>query len=322
MEQVLLIGALILLYTLQSLFSRTYTDHYPGDKAFAPSVFAIVCGATVALVSLCFSGFSFGAFRWETLVFGIINAVILYCYDEFIIKASAVGDYSIMMVFNLGGGIIIPSVVSMIFFGAPFSWVQIVAIAVIFVAIYMVSYKKAEDVSEGEKKNSRLFIILCLLLALSNGMYGVLLNWQEFSYTGGVTGAVNLDKQLMVIYTFVGAAIISAVRLVIKKGKSSLSVFRQSRLSLLYLILASAVSALAINVLVLLIGIVNITVLYTFDNAGVMLLSALASALIFKEKLTKLNIIGCVIMAIGLILMGGAASIELFLATGSFVPAA
>lgn len=322
MEQVLLIGALILLYTLQSLFSRMYTDKYPGDKSYAPSAFAIVCGLTVAVVSLCFCGFSFGEFRWETLVFGIINAVILYCYDEFIIKASAAGDYSIMMVFNIGGGIIIPSVVSMIFFGAPFSWVQMVAIAVIFVAIYMVIYKNESGATDGSKKNTKLFFILCIALAISNGMYGVLLNWQEYSYTGGVSDVINLDKQLMVIYTFIGAAVISGVRLLIKRGKDSLSVFRQSKLSCLYLILASVVSALAVNVLVLLIGIVNITVLYTFDNAGVMLLSALASAVIFKEKLTRVNIIGCIIMAIGLVLMGGAASIELFFATGSFVPAA
>lgn len=320
MDQVLLIGALILLYTFQSLFSKLYTDAYPGDKEYAPACFAIVCGGIVAVVSLIFTGGVFGPFKWETLLFGLVNAAVLYCYDEFIIKASAAGDYSIMMVFNLGGGIVIPSVVSLMFFNAPFLWLQLVAIAIICVAVYLVSYKKTEAGAGGNGKKG-VFLILCSLLAVSNGLYGVILNWQDFSYTGGNANIVNADKQLVVIYTFIGAAIISAVRLAIRKRGESLTVFRQNKKSLLHLILASVVSALAVNVLVILISKVNITLLYTFDNAGVMLMSAIASALLFREKLTKLNIVGCVIMVVGLILMGGAEPIQGFI-EGLFTPAA
>ena len=69
------------------------------------------------------------------------------------------------------------------------------------------------------------------------------------------------------------------------------------------------VSAFAVNVLVALVGIVDTTLLYTFDNAGVMLLSALASALIFKDKLSTKNIIGCVIMTLALVLMGASGTL-------------
>ena len=40
-----------------------------------------------------------------------------------------------------------------------------------------------------------------------------------------------------------------------------------------------------------------------------MLLSALASALIFKDKLSTKNIIGCVIMTLALVMMGASESI-------------
>ncbi len=305
--QALLIGAIILLYTLQSLFSKMFNDAYPGDAKHSPDVFAVVSGIVVAIVSLFFSGFKFGPFRWETLLFGLINAVILYGYDQFIIKASGKGPYSIMMVFNLGGGIVIPALAALLPF-YPFnkgvSATQFVAIAIICVAVYLASSKKDEAANAyGKKQSLRAFFILSALLALCNGIYGVMFVVQE-----GITGVA--DKQLYVIYTFVGAAIISAIRLLVTEKKNVLLPFKQNKKSLMYLILASVVSAMAVNVLVLLVGVVNETLLYTFDNAGVMLLSALASALIFKDKLSAKNIVGCVIMTLALIMMGASATID------------
>ncbi len=284
-----------------------FNDAYPANPKHAPDVFAVVSGIVVAVVSLLFSGFSFGPFRWETLLLGLINAAILYGYDQFIIKASGKGPYSIMMVFSLGGGIVIPALAALLPF-YPFnkgvSVTQFVAIAIICVAVYLASAKKEDETNiSGKKPNLRVFFILSALLALCNGLYGVMFVVQE-----GVTGVA--DKQLYVIYTFMGAAIISAIRLIATEKKAVLKPFKQNKKSFVYLMLAAVVSAMAVNVLVLLVGVVNETVLYTFDNAGVMLLSALASAFIFKDKLSTKNIVGCVIMTVALIMMGASATID------------
>lgn len=308
MIEALLIAAVILLYTFLSLFSRLFTDTYPGDKHVAPEVFAVVSGLVVCVISLFFgigTNSSF-EFMWQTLLLGLVNAIVLFGYDEFIIKASGTGSYSIMMVFSLGGGIIFPAIAKSIipYTGGSvqvISWVQIVAIVVICAAVYMVSYKKADSGS----RSSKLFLIFCFALAICNGLYGIFLDVQD-----QVTGAG--QKQLMIIYTFLGSAVIAAVKLLIAKGKAAPRAFLQSKRSLIHLSLAAIVSALAVNVLVLLIGVVDLTLLYTFDNAGVMLLSALASALIFKEKLSPLNITGCIVMALGLICMSQFAAIDTF----------
>ena len=321
--QALLIGAIILLYTLQSLFSKMFNDSYPGDAKHSADVFAIVAGVVVAIVSLFFSGFKFGEFRWETLLLGVINAGILYGYDQCIIKASGKGPYSIMMVFNLGGGIVIPALVSPFL---PFSSfkpvhfiVQMVAVVIICVSIYLVSAKKDESVTEdGKKSGLKTFFILSALLAIMNGLYGVVyvvhngVMSNVFAGIGSeelILEAVNQQKQTLVIYSFLITAIISFIRLSITEKKNVLKPFKQNKKSLLNLILAAVVSAMAVNVLVLLVGVVNETMLYTFDNAGVMLLSALASALIFKDKLSTKNIIGCVIMTLALVMMGASESI-------------
>jgi len=314
MDQVILITLIILTYTFQSLFSKMYTVNYPADKAYAPNVFTIVSGIVVAITALCFAGFSFGPFRWDTLILGVINAIVLYCYNEFIIKGSTTGDYSILVVFNIGGGIVIPAIINPLFFGESFMITQLVAIVIIFVAVYLVSYKKAEP-TEGEeqKKSKALHIIVCTLLAIANGAYAVVLKAQEYLNASSATPDPT-QSQLLLVYTFAGAALISAISLIIRKKGETLSVFRQTKKSLIFLILAAIVAAIAPNILVITLGAVNSTLLYTFNNAGVMLFSALASAFIFREKLSKLNIIGCAIMTVALVLMGGSSIIEGFLA--------
>ena len=306
MYTLFIIALVIFLYTLQSLFTRLYTDFYPGDKGLTTPVFAVVCGLIVTAVSFIFSGFSFSC-GWLTILLGLINAAILYGYDAFIIKASATGPYSILMTFSLTGGIVVPAIVSWIFFSVPFSFVQLISILIIFASVLMISKKEDESENKEEfKKHRTFFIIICTLLGLANGLYGVLLNTQQ-----ELTGVA--EKEEMVVVTFMGAALISLVQLIVKEKKNTIAAFRQTKKSLIYLLLTALVSALAINALVIALEGANATLVYTFDNAGVLLLSAIASAILFKEKLSKLNIVGCIIMSIGLICMSQYANIEAFL---------
>ena len=302
---VLIIALVIILYTLQSLFTRLYTDHYPGNKNLTTPVFAVVCGIIVTIVSFIFSGFSFYC-GWLTVLLGAINAVVLYGYDAFIIKASVTGPYSVLMTFSLTGGIVVPAIVSWVFFGVPFSWVQLVSIAIIFGSVLMISKKEDEAESKEEHaKHRTFFLIICTLLGLANGFYGVLLNTQQ-EWTGVA------EKEEMVVVTFVGAALISLVQLIVKEKKNALKAFKQTKLSLIYLILTALVSALAINALVIALEGVDTTIVFTFDNAGVLLLSAIASAILFKEKLSKLNVVGCLTISVGLICMAQYQNIEAF----------
>lgn len=285
----ILICFLILLYTFQSFFGRKYTEKYPGDPNDASDVLTVVYGLVVAVISLMFSGFAF-EFNYITLIFGIANAVALIGYNAFLVKASQTGSYSIMMVFNLSGGIVIPAIVS-VFFGDRLSIIQIISILAIFISVYMMS-KKQEDV-----KNSAIFFVFCAMLALCNGTYGALLNAQQ-----QITGAA--QKEEMVLYTFVISSIAAFVTLLLKRKKIALKAFKQTKMSFVHLITCAVIAALAINLLVLILEIIESpTLLYTFDNAGVMLMSFLISVIIFKEKVSKTNVVGCILMCLGLIAM-------------------
>ena len=284
-----LIIAMIVLYTLQSLLTKKYVDHYPGREEMASSVFTIVSGAVVVIVSLCFTGFRFEA-QPETLILGVINAAVIIAYNYFIVKTAQTGPYTVLMVFSIAGGIILPTLVSHFAFGeemSPWKWV---AVAIVLIAVYMMSYKSAGAVSW-----KPVFIPCCFGLAIANGAYGTLLNIQQ-----ELTGEG--EKEELIAITYLLAALVSFVFYLVKE-RGSVKGFKQTRASLIYLIVCSVVVALAINVLVSIIPLINVTVLYTFDNAGTLLLSVICSVLFFGEKISKLNTVGCIVMCAALVVI-------------------
>ena len=287
MVNALLIASLIMIYTFQSFFSKTYSDNYPGHPAASSWVFTIVTGLTVAVVTFAANSFHFEA-QWQTILLGIGNATVLVLYDLFMIRGAIKGPYSILMVFMLSGGILIPAFTDMIFGNFPSVW-QWVSIALIIVSLYLVSQKKGEQKIQGIS-----FFLYCFGLFIANGLYGSLFNIQQ-----NLTGEPEKDE--MVIVSFLLAALGSFVVLLVLRGKNFLADFKQNKKSGAYLAVCSGIKAGAVNLLVFILPLVNVTVLYTLDNAGVLLLSVVGSFLFFKEKLSVTNIIGCALTAIGLV---------------------
>ena len=289
MNSFLLIALMIVMYTLQSFFCKVYSDHYPGQCTMASPVFCMVSGCVVALVGLAVSGFSFTP-SWQTVLLGVLNAVVLIAYNTCLIRASGSGPYSVLMVFMLSGGILVPAVVSLLF-GDRLSVVQWLSVALIVGAIWLVSRKEQDQRVSGAG-----FFLLCGGLFLTNGLYGSLFDLQQ-----RLTGSE--EKEEMVIITYLLTAVGAAAAAFLRRGKRLPGDFRQTRKSLVFLLLCSVVMAAAIHLLVYILPLVNVTILYTFDNAGVLLFSVLCSCVFFREKLSAWNIAGCVLMCAGLICM-------------------
>lgn len=289
MESALLIIAMIVLYTLQSLLTKKYVDHYPGREEMASSVFTIISGAVVVVVSLCFTGFRFEAAS-ETWLLGVLNAAVIIAYNYFIVKTAQTGPYTVLMVFSIAGGIILPTLVTFFAFGETMSVWKWATVVVVLCAVYMMSHRKS-----GEVAWTKVFIPCCIGLAISNGAYGTILNIQQ-----QLTGEG--EKEELISITYAIAAVVSFIIYLVKE-QGSVRGFRQTRVSLIYLATCSLVVALAINVLVCIIPLVNVTVLYTFDNAGTLLLSVICSVVFFKERLSRLNIIGCAVMCAALVMI-------------------
>ena len=157
-----------------------------------------------------------------------------------------------------------------------------------------------------EQKINIGFLFSCIALGISNGVYGILLNAQQKCTSPD-------ESSEMVAITFLGAAIISVLKLLVQNKSNSVKAFRQTKKSFVFLIVCSLISSFAIHIFVYILPLVNVTLVYTFDNSGVLFLSVISSAIFFKEKLNKKNISGCVLLCSSLIAMTLADKIEMFI---------
>lgn len=282
---------MIVVYTLQSFLTRLYSDHYPGDPDMASPVFTIVSGIAVVIASVVATGFRFEA-DWQTLVFGVLGGVAMVIYNNSIMKSVQNGPYSVMMVFQISGAIIIPIFSSALIFGDHISVVQIICIAVVLVSGYMISKK------EGESEFKKGFWLASIAMGIANGVYGSFLNIQQ-----RVTGEGQKEEMLAVIFGV--AVILSSIRLATQQKKEFFHVMKQTKQSAVYLALCSVTVVAGLFLLTALIGMMNLAVLYTFDVSGMLVLSVIASCIFLKEKISWLNVVGCVSMSLALICMSG-----------------
>lgn len=300
----LLIAGLVVIYTLQSLLTRYYSASYPGREELSSPVFTIVSGLLVTLVTFAFAGFRFEASP-ITLILGLCNALAIVLYNTSLIKASATGPYSITMVFLIAGGIIIPAIVAA-FFGDDLNIIKIFAILVVLVSVYLIARKEGEVY-----QNKKEFFLSCIGLAIGNGVYGALLDIQQrLTLPEGME--ISPEKEEMVIITYLVGVLISVVILLAREKKDFLGAMKQSKKSLVFLISASLVVAFAINLFVYVLALIDTTILYTFDNSLVFLLSVAFSCLFMGEKLSKMNVIGCITMCAALVCISLSSQIMTF----------
>ena len=130
----------------------------------------------------------------------------------------------------------------------------------------------------------------------TDGCYGTLLDCQQ-----RLTGVS--EKEEMVALTYTCAILLSTILLFGKAKKKVLPAMKQNKKSLFYLLGSSISIATATHMLVGLIDKIDLSILYTFDSSSVLILSVLCSWIFFKEKLSFMNMLGCVTMCASLICM-------------------
>lgn len=283
----LLVGALVLLYSFQSAFCNLYAKNYPGKKEYSSPVFSVFYGIITAAVTLAFSGFVFAPSK-ETVILGAVNAAVLVAYNTLLIKASALGPFSVIMIMNLSGGILIPMLWSVLYDGDKLSVFQYIAIAVMLVSFVFLNLGDKDDKEKQKGKVSAKFLVSCILLGVSNGVYGTLLSAQKKLLGGEESGE-------MIVITFAVSSLLALLLLAAGAKKDAIPAFRQNTKSTLSLCAASVAAAAAVNVLMHCLSLVNVAVLYSLDNGGVLLVSVLWSALVLKEKLSRNKLFGLVL---------------------------
>ena len=299
-----LVAAIIALYVFQSFFTKLYTDGYTYDKELATPVFTVITGTIISLISFCvFGSFEFDFNVW-CIIIGVANAAALYGYNYFIVKCARSGPYSIFLTFSMSGGILFPIIAALIggwdaWIGAPIIIVNSVSVLLVVFSVYLTSLKPRSNEEKTENGKITLsFILNCFALAVSNGLYAILVMLQQRLEIAGGDG----NRAEMIIVTYVAAALISFGVILLKK-KGVKRAFSLKRSTLAFSIGAGVVTGFAINLLMIAIPLVDATVFYTVEHALVLVFSVILSAFVFKEKITRVNIAGIVLMCIALAAM-------------------
>ena len=289
MTSVLLIALLIFLYSLQTLFCTMYNNQYKGNPENASPVFCVLEGIAIAVFTWAWIGFKFEV-SLITLLLGTLNAAVLFGYNSSLIKAGARGSYAFMNIAMVFGGILIPLLYTNVFLGESLKWYQYVAIGSMLLSFVLMNYKEIKL-----KGTPWTYYIFCGILLICNGLYSTLLKMQTVH---DVT-----QKNEMIILTYGLMSVIALIQLAFKEKKNTFLVFRLTKKAVLPLVLCLTSAALAINLLVLVLPMVNTAVLYTIENGGVLLLSALYSFVFFKEKPTISSVIGILIAIISITIL-------------------
>ena len=283
----LLISFIILLYSFQTLFCKQFSDAYPQGPDRASQVFCFLEAFFIALVTFAFNGFRFHA-SLPTLLLGLLNALMLFIYNTSLIKASSLGSYAFMNMVLLFGGILVPMIYSTLILKEPLSWYKYAAVAVMLVSFVLMNLKGMSLKGTGLK-----YFLFCGLLFLSNGFYGTLLKIQAV--------VKPTESREMVMLTFLLMCLPAAAGLFAKKKTGEAQpVFQFNRKSALWLAATLVSAALAVNLLILVLPLVNTVILYTVDNGGVLVLASLYSYFIFKEKFDTAKIFGVLLAVISI----------------------
>ncbi len=288
------------IYTCQSLACSRFGKHYPGDPSRTSPVFSVLYGGVCTVFTLVFTAVTGGfplALSLPTILFGLANGVVLTAYNQFLLKSSSMGPYSLVMIFMLSGGLLIPVIWSVVAEGNSLNILQWIAI-VLMLASFLILNKP----QKGEKATVR-FILSCTILGVANGVYGILMNTQQ-----AMTN--NTENAGMIVFTFGTGAVLSFLMLLLPKkgeafapGKSVKESFHLNKTCLAWG-LASALSAsVAVNILMWILSKVNVAVVYAMTNGGVLLVSVLISLFFLGEKCTKLKAVGILLATASIVLL-------------------
>ena len=289
---ILLLGASIVVATLQSLFSRLYSDRYPRATGMASALaYAVFYGAFIGLATLALEGFAFAASP-ATWILGVANALVLSLYNLSLLQAGISGGYAAMMVSLLSGGILVPAVSNAVFLGQALGAAQLAGIALLLLAIVLMNLRGLSVAGQ-----SRKFYLWCALLFLSNGLYGALMSAQA-QLAGGV------QRGEMIAITYLGSALACAALLFFRAPREFCPAFHMGGRAALCALGGGVSATIASNLLLFLMHAMNSTVVNTVCNGGVLVVSTLLSAAMLHEKLTRPAVLGMVVACAGIVLMG------------------
>ena len=284
--EILVITAVVLFATGQSLFCRMYTSAQNGRGAVQ---FSVLYAFLAGVCTLAIGGFRYAP-SGTTLLLGALNAVMLLTYNIAMVHAGNLGSFAFLMIGVLSGGILVPMAYDLLFLGTRLNAWQIAAVAMMLVSFVMMN----RDGLSGKKSGAYLAWVGVLFLV--NGLYGTLMGLQQnaMEFT---------QRSEMIVTTYLGTAVIGTLFSLVRERGEFFRGFRMSGRAAAFLGASALCCTGSVNLLLYAMKLVRLTVLNVTVNGGVLVISAGLGDFVFREKMTSWKIAGIGLAAVSVILL-------------------
>lgn len=262
-------------------------------RFFFNSVVTITCAVSLFIISLT-NGFpEISVFTLLTgILFGFITAVQFF----FSLMSYESGPFSYTSVI-VSLSTIIPALSGSLIWGESIATVQIIGMALMLLCFLL-----SVDFSKSDKKTSPVWFLYVFITFISTGFIGVMQKWHQNSeYKAELDGFLIIAFTTAFVFSSLGT-VISFLKA--KTQKECGNAGKDITLLATLLMMCCGICAAANNKMNLFLsGAMDSATFFPVVNGGGMILSALASLVIFKEKLTTQKWIGIAIGVVAVILI-------------------
>lgn len=273
-------------FTAQFAFTKVFESSVKQTKITA-LIMLIITGLVGTILYLIIGGFKI-QYSTVSLVWAVAFAVIMIPYYMIGIKVLSLGSVAIYSMFMMLGGMAVPFFYGIIFLKESVTICKILGSVLLsfFIFLQAVSSTNNSPNTENNKKTKTVFFILCLLIFFINGMTGVIAKAHQISKH-------SVDEISFTVISCFFTSVLSMLFLLPelhKKDKPQIKIDFKSAFKLkpLIFIILIGISNYTGNFLHLLAANhVPASVQFPLVSGGVIVLSAIVSAFVFKEKLTK-----------------------------------
>ena len=280
MNAVLLIS-IILGVSAQNIIKKPYTQKNSGKGAF-------IFGALSSIAAMLFFVITSGGFRWESgLVPYALGFALSYGTSTvFSVLATASGSLSLTALI-ISFSLMIPTFYGLIFLNDPVS-VGLVPGLILLAASLVLINLKSDSIKITPK-----WLLYVFLAFVGNGMCSTVQKMQQVAFDGAYKNEFMIIALLSVCVGLMTVSLFTEkndIKLCIKNGW--------------YFALPCGIMNGAVNLFVMLLSArMPVSLMFPLVSAGGIVITYFVSRFIYKEKLTKLQLIGFVLGTVSVVLL-------------------
>ena len=245
-------------------------------------------GMIGTILYLFIGGFRVG-FSSISVFLAVIFALVMIPYYMIGIKVLSLGSLAIYSMFMMLGGMLVPFFYGVLFLRESVSVAQVIGTVLLtgFIILQAISQSDSNTTTGGKPsaKTKVAFFVLCLIIFFLNGLTGVIAKAHQISES-------SVDEVSFTVISCALTAIFSMILLAFEflrnrkeKRRQVMTTLKIKPMGIMVLIGATTYTGNFLHLLAA--NDVPASVQFPLVSGGVIVLSALVSALFFKEKISK-----------------------------------